>query len=225
MSTDDGLHVPLLRFNSTVLNAVDEKAVKLKQLSTDVYKVVTSNRQGISFSQVVDEVVECYEQEEGKKFDFKNIKRRIYDCLNVMISSGCLKKTGKLIRPVDGATSSRVHSRIEQLAMRLEIRKRTEFHERSHNEKIEYYNKLNEKYLACQALRKRNHSVEGGTCEGSKILLPFIILEGTDFAVRSLLSQEVAGKMERESGGLALSMAKPFNIYCDVDAICVLNRQ
>ena len=91
----------------------------------DVYRVVTEGGEGATFSQVVDEVIELYDR---KTYDFKNIKRRMYDCLNVMISSGCLKKVGKSIRPVNKTAASTINKRLEANALRTEYKRRIKYH-------------------------------------------------------------------------------------------------
>jgi hypothetical protein len=69
----------------------------------------------MSYRDVVDKLV-CEDvnnyitQDDQDKY--KNIKRRIYDCLNVMISSGCLHRTDRAIKLIDPTTTTLIHARL-----------------------------------------------------------------------------------------------------------------
>lgn len=70
----------------------------LKYLSESVYNIV-SQLSTTKYKEVADRLVsEIISEEEGtgdKRKDEHNVKRRVYDALNVLIAAGLLRKEGK----------------------------------------------------------------------------------------------------------------------------------
>jgi hypothetical protein len=119
----------------------------LKMLSWKVKEIV--EKLGSStYQEIADQLVKETEDSEGEARDEKNIRRRVYDALNVLISVGVLEKENKKVQVVRKVPNPAV-------------------------EKIKKLKELTEKYLALKALIARNK-----ICKRSEkaLFLPFSVV-------------------------------------------------
>lgn len=119
----------------------------LKILSWKVKEIV--QRLGNStYQEVADCLVNESEDFENDKKDEKNIRRRVYDALNVLIAVGVIQKNGKKVQP-------------------------TQMETKSSSEKVKKLKELSEKYLMIKGLIERN-MIKKNTEQ--KIFLPFNVI-------------------------------------------------
>jgi hypothetical protein len=119
----------------------------LKILSWKVKEIV--ERLGSStYQEVADSLVKETEEYEGDSRDEKNIRRRVYDALNVLIAAGVLVKNNKKVEVIRRKVDPSL-------------------------EKIRKMKEVTEKFLTLQALIERNRYLKNST---HSVFLPFYLV-------------------------------------------------
>ena len=119
----------------------------LKVLSWKVKEIV--ERLGSStYQEVADILVKETEEVEGAAKDEKNIRRRVYDALNVLIAVGVLQKNNKKVEPLARSESPAV-------------------------EKLKKLKEIAERYLMIKALVERNREAKESV---QAVYLPFTLV-------------------------------------------------
>ena len=101
-----------------------------------------------TFKEVSDELVAevCDNEEESMSKENKNIRRRVYDALNVLISSGVIKKHGRQVEWASENNQTELKGPIEQVKCKRSIVE----------EKRSELNQVSVKYVALRGLCTRN---------------------------------------------------------------------
>ncbi|KAL9264013.1 Transcription factor-like protein [Drosera capensis] len=156
--------------------AGDDKSGRgLRQFSMKVCEKVQSKGR-TTYNEVADELVaEFAEPGNGpngsdQQFDEKNIRRRVYDALNVLMAMDIMSKDKKEIQWRGLPRTS--PSDIEQMkAERTELRNRIE-------KRAAYLQELEEQHTVYQELIKRNQRLYGsGNGPSGGVALPFILVQ------------------------------------------------
>ncbi|VDN31699.1 unnamed protein product, partial [Gongylonema pulchrum] len=155
-----------------------DKSKGLRHFSTKVCEKVKEKGQ-TNYNEVADELVAEYFDSadvipadvEKQQYDMKNIRRRVYDALNVLMAMNIIEKEKKEIRWVGLPTSS------VQECRKLEEEK-VKRHERI-RQKTDQLQELILQLVAYKALVERNRALErkeGRPREDSILYLPFIVI-------------------------------------------------
>ena len=119
----------------------------LKVLSWKVKEIVENLRSG-TYQEVADCLVKETDETEGDAKDEKNIRRRVYDALNVLIAVGVLQKNGKKVEAFKREENPIV-------------------------EKMKKLKELSEKFLILKALVERNKNAKNCV---QRLYLPFNVI-------------------------------------------------
>ncbi|WZY79963.1 hypothetical protein YC2023_026347 [Brassica napus] len=152
----------------------DKNGRGLRQFSLKVCEKVESKGR-TTYNEVADELVAEFalpnnDDTSPDQYDEKNIRRRVYDALNVLMAMDIVSKYQKEILWRGLPRSSL--SDIEELkAERLSLRSRIE-------KKTEYSQELEEQYVGLQNLIRRNeHMYSSGNAPNGGVTLPFILVQ------------------------------------------------
>ncbi|XP_009130757.2 transcription factor-like protein DPB isoform X3 [Brassica rapa] len=154
----------------------DKNGRGLRQFSLKVCEKVESKGR-TTYNEVADELVAEFAlpnnddtSPDQQQYDEKNIRRRVYDALNVLMAMDIVSKYQKEILWRGLPRSSL--SDIEELkAERLSLRSRIE-------KKTEYSQELEEQYVGLQNLIRRNeHLYSSGNAPNGGVTLPFILVQ------------------------------------------------
>ena len=147
----------------------------LKNLSVRVQNIV-SQRQNTSYKQVADDLIVELELEERNDSlkEEKNIRRRVYDALNVLVAANVVGKSGKTVfwnsNPSNATQLNSSVQKTDYIRVTEEIEKRTD-------EKKQILKDLFNKTLAFQALIRKNKNISKAA---DAISFPFIIVATPD---------------------------------------------
>lgn len=149
-----------------------EKAEKgLRHFSSRVCEKVRKKK-ATTYNEVADELVKEYTTQNPEKYDQKNIRRRVYDALNVLMAMGIISKQKKEIKWI-GLPSNSV-----QECIQLEQEKRKKM--QSIGMKKKYLLELITNLISFKNLVTRNREHEelyGRPPASSCIELPFLVVK------------------------------------------------
>lgn len=148
----------------------------LRQFSMKVSQKVESKGR-TTYNEVADELVAEYANLDStlvspdrQQYDEKNIRRRVYDALNVLMAMEIISKEKKEIH-WKGLPKTSIND-VEQLkAEKLLLKSRIE-------KKASYFHELEEQIIGLQNLVKRNeHRYSSGNTPSGGVSLPFILVQ------------------------------------------------
>ncbi|XP_009595017.1 transcription factor-like protein DPB isoform X1 [Nicotiana tabacum] len=154
----------------------DKSGRGLRQFSMKVCEKVESKGR-TTYNEVADELVaefsdptNSHESSDQRQYDEKNIRRRVYDALNVLMAMDIISKDKKEIQ-WKGLPRTDANDIEELKAERLSLRNRIE-------KKAAYLEELEEQYVGLQNLIKRNKQLYGsGNAPSGGVALPFILVQ------------------------------------------------
>ncbi|KAL0736693.1 hypothetical protein Bca4012_012903 [Brassica carinata] len=154
----------------------DKTGRGLRQFSMKVCEKVESKGR-TTYNEVADELVAEFAlpnndgtSPDQQQYDEKNIRRRVYDALNVLMAMDIISKDKKEIqwRGLPRTSLSDIEElKAERLALRNRIEKKTA-----------YAQELEEQYVGLQNLIRRNeHLYSSGNAPSGGVALPFILVQ------------------------------------------------
>ncbi|KAL3841164.1 hypothetical protein ACJIZ3_025755 [Penstemon smallii] len=154
----------------------DKNGRGLRQFSMKVCEKVESKGR-TTYNEVADELVAEFadpnnsvSSPDQQQYDEKNIRRRVYDALNVLMAMDIISKDKKEIQ-WKGLPRTSVNDIEELKTERLGLRNRIE-------KKAAYLEELEEQYVGLQNLVKRNEQLYGsGNAPSGGVALPFILVQ------------------------------------------------
>ncbi|XP_015089310.1 transcription factor-like protein DPB isoform X1 [Solanum pennellii] len=154
----------------------DKSGRGLRQFSMKVCEKVESKGR-TTYNEVADELVAEFSDatnsvagSDQKQYDEKNIRRRVYDALNVLMAMDIISKDKKEIQ-WKGLPRTDANDIEELKTERLNLRNRIE-------KKAAYLEELEDQYVGLQNLIKRNDQLYGsGNAPSGGVALPFILVQ------------------------------------------------
>ncbi|CDY10381.1 hypothetical protein HID58_089932 [Brassica napus] len=154
----------------------DKTGRGLRQFSMKVCEKVESKGR-TTYNEVADELVAEFAlpnndgtPPDQQQYDEKNIRRRVYDALNVLMAMDIISKDKKEIQ-WRGLPRTSLSDIDELKAERLSLRNRIE-------KKTAYAQELEEQYVGLQNLIRRNeHLYSSGNAPSGGVALPFILVQ------------------------------------------------
>ncbi|KAK9072800.1 hypothetical protein SSX86_009235 [Deinandra increscens subsp. villosa] len=148
----------------------------LRQFSMKVCEKVESKGR-TTYNEVADELVAEFadpgngdQAPDQKQFDEKNIRRRVYDALNVLMAMDIISKDRKEIQ-WRGLPRTSLNDIEELKSERLALKNRIE-------KKTAYLGELEDQHIGLQNLIKRNEQLYGsGNAPSGGVALPFILVQ------------------------------------------------
>ena len=214
---------PLLKFKK-VINEKQKLIIKnknnygLKEISNMVMNIIKREKQ-TSYKEISDEIVNN-SNVIGIK-DQKNIRRRIYDSLNVMKSIHLFskeKKTKKIFwngkkefqNEIDYNDIYNINKEIEKFSNEISLKKET-------------INNLLEQYKSINYIIERNKLMDHSIDENKKIYCPFIFFEIPNVEKDSS-KKEIRVLMNENKNKIHIAFNSKLQLYGDLDAIKKLNN-
>uniref|UniRef100_A0AC34QGF0 Transcription factor n=1 Tax=Panagrolaimus sp. JU765 TaxID=591449 RepID=A0AC34QGF0_9BILA len=191
-----------------------DKSRGLRHFSTKVCEKVKEKGR-TNYNEVADELVSEYfdslttppQSSEKQQYDMKNIRRRVYDALNVLMAMNVIEKEKKEIRWVGLPTSS------SQECRRLEDEKLQR--QESIRRKTEQLQELIIQLVAYKTLVQRNRDTERKEGRGpseSMIFLPFIVVNTNKETV-------VDCSIASDKTEFIFHFDQPFEIHDDIEIL------
>ncbi|XP_028773821.1 transcription factor-like protein DPB isoform X2 [Neltuma alba] len=154
----------------------DKSGRGLRQFSMKVCEKVESKGR-TTYNEVADELVAEFadpsssiSSPDQQQYDEKNIRRRVYDALNVLMAMDIISKDKKEIQ-WKGLPRTSLNDIEELKTERLQLRNRIE-------KKAAYLQELEEQYIGLQNLIQRNEQLYGsGNAPSGGVSLPFILVQ------------------------------------------------
>ncbi|KAL3819700.1 hypothetical protein ACJIZ3_005605 [Penstemon smallii] len=154
----------------------DKSGRGLRQFSMKVCEKVESKGR-TTYNEVADELVAEFADPSNsvaspdqQQYDEKNIRRRVYDALNVLMAMDIISKDKKEIQ-WKGLPRTSLNDIEELKNERLGLRNRIE-------KKAAYLEELEDQYVGLQNLIQRNEQLYGsGTAPSGGVALPFILVQ------------------------------------------------
>ncbi|XP_054812492.1 transcription factor-like protein DPB isoform X2 [Prosopis cineraria] len=154
----------------------DKSGRGLRQFSMKVCEKVESKGR-TTYNEVADELVAEFADPSSsvstpdqQQYDEKNIRRRVYDALNVLMAMDIISKDKKEIQ-WKGLPRTSLNDIEELKSERLQLRNRIE-------KKAAYLQELEEQYIGLQNLIQRNEQLYGsGNAPSGGVALPFILVQ------------------------------------------------
>ncbi|KAK4256170.1 hypothetical protein QN277_009069 [Acacia crassicarpa] len=154
----------------------DKSGRGLRQFSMKVCEKVESKGR-TTYNEVADELVAEFADPSSsvsapdqQQYDEKNIRRRVYDALNVLMAMDIISKDKKEIQ-WKGLPHTSLNDIEELKTERLQLRNRIE-------KKAAYLQELEEQYVGLQNLIQRNEQLYGsGDAPSGGVALPFILVQ------------------------------------------------
>ncbi|KAJ1391221.1 Winged helix-like DNA-binding domain superfamily [Sesbania bispinosa] len=154
----------------------DKSGRGLRQFSMKVCEKVESKGR-TTYNEVADELVAEFadpgnsvSSPDQQQYDEKNIRRRVYDALNVLMAMDIISKDKKDIQ-WKGLPRTSLNDIEELKAERLGLRNRIE-------KKAAYLQELEDQYLGLQNLIQRNEQLySSGNAPSGGVSLPFILVQ------------------------------------------------
>ena len=187
----------------------------LKEISSKVIEIIKREKQ-TSYKEISDEIINNI-NESGTK-DEKNIRRRIYDSLNVMKSINLFskdKRTKKIfwntkneneeIDVLDNNEKNNLNKEIEKILNELKLK----------NEKI---NNLSEELKSLKYIIERNKKIDNIIDENKKIYCPFLILEFPYYKPENN-KREIKVSINENNTKIHIGFDSANQLYADLDAI------
>ncbi|EFC41842.1 predicted protein [Naegleria gruberi] len=177
----------------------------LRHFSFKVCELV-QRKKTTTINDVADELVQAELQDEDSKSDDKNIRRRVYDALNVLMALNIISKDKKEIKwkglPVDSQKECEALNQIK--LQRLEMIQK----------KTQQLQELEKQHRSLSSLCQRNSSMN--FAESKRIELPFII-------VHTSKSTQIECEMDENRSEVFFNFDKPFEIHDDNEILYRLN--
>mmetsp|Transcript_25793 Transcript_25793/g.75222 ORF Transcript_25793/g.75222 Transcript_25793/m.75222 type:complete len:355 (-) Transcript_25793:137-1201(-) len=206
---------------SSPSSAPTDKASKgLRHFSMKVCRKVEEKGQ-TTYNEVADELVHEFlhgstapRPGEKPQFDEKNIRRRVYDALNVLMAMDIISKEKKEIR-WKGLPSNAMHDKeaLEKEKVRLQrsIQKKQEHLQQLMEQQVMYQNlvKQNAEVEAQDASRPPSHALEDGE---TRIALPFIVINTRQDTV-------IQCEMTESRNEVMFQFSAPFQISDDNEVL------
>ncbi|VDM39449.1 unnamed protein product [Toxocara canis] len=191
-----------------------DKSKGLRHFSTKVCEKV-KEKGHTNYNEVADELVAEYfdslshppGDSEKQQYDMKNIRRRVYDALNVLMAMNIIEKEKKEIRWVGLPTSSLQECR------RLEDEKEKR-HERI-RQKAEQLQELIIQLVAYKSLVGRNREkerTEGRPAENTVLYLPYIV-------VNTEKKTMIDCAISHDKSEYLFNFDQPFEIHDDIEVL------
>ncbi|XP_057984066.1 transcription factor-like protein DPB isoform X2 [Malania oleifera] len=154
----------------------DKSGRGLRQFSMKVCEKVESKGR-TTYNEVADELVAEFADPgnsatspDQQQYDEKNIRRRVYDALNVLMAMDIISKDKKEIQ-WKGLPRTSLNDIEELKSERIELRNKIE-------KKAAYLQELEEQYIGLQNLIQRNEQVySSGNAPSGGVALPFILVQ------------------------------------------------
>lgn len=154
----------------------DKNGRGLRQFSMKVCEKVESKGR-TTYNEVADELVTEFSDPgngigspDQQQYDEKNIRRRVYDALNVLMAMDIISKDKKEIQ-WKGLPRTSLNDIEELKSERQQLRNRVE-------KKAAYLEELEEQYVGLQNLLQRNEQLYGsGNTPSGGVALPFILVQ------------------------------------------------
>ncbi|KAG6479377.1 hypothetical protein ZIOFF_062840 [Zingiber officinale] len=154
----------------------DKSGRGLRQFSMKVCEKVESKGR-TTYNEVADELVTEFADpnnnpgsQDQQQYDEKNIRRRVYDALNVLMAMDIISKDKKEIQ-WKGLPRTSLNDIEELKTERIGLRNRIE-------KKTAYLQELQDQYLGLQNLVQRNEQLYGsGNLPSGGVALPFILVQ------------------------------------------------
>eukprot|EP01113_Clastostelium_recurvatum_P048635 TRINITY_DN8900_c0_g1_i2.p1 TRINITY_DN8900_c0_g1~~TRINITY_DN8900_c0_g1_i2.p1 ORF type:complete len:268 (-),score=77.10 TRINITY_DN8900_c0_g1_i2:60-863(-) len=191
-----------------VKDSTDDANKGLRHFSLKVCQKVEGKR-STSYNEVADELVAEIATSSGDKVmtavEQKNVRRRVYDVLNVLMAMNIIAKDKKAIQWIGLPTNAK--RQLEELqaerTARIErIAKKEETLKELHTQRASYRNLL-----------ARNNSLsQQNTPPGSRIPLPFIVV---NTRAQTVINCEVA----QDRSKYFFNFSQPFEIHDDVEIL------
>jgi transcription factor Dp-1 len=183
-----------------------QKAKGLKYL-TSLVKQLVSDHQPTSYKEVAVRLMQDLVQSRGSERvrEEKNVRRRVYDAINVLIAAGVLDKDGKNViwkEKWDAAEVEERRNEVEE-AQYIVKAKRAELSE------------ILSKYVAIQHLVHRNKK---SLSTSHKVPFPFLMVGTSDSSDNSVSIQA-----NHNSSSIHLKMARHFSMFGDMDVLMKLH--
>uniref|UniRef100_A0A914XZ09 Transcription factor Dp-1 n=1 Tax=Panagrolaimus superbus TaxID=310955 RepID=A0A914XZ09_9BILA len=192
----------------------NDKSRGLRHFSTKVCEKVKEKGR-TNYNEVADELVAEYfdslatppQSVEKQQYDMKNIRRRVYDALNVLMAMNIIEKEKKEIRWVGLPTSSHQECRRyedEKVQRQESIRKKTE-----------QLQELVIQLVAYKTLVQRNREnerVDGRPADSKIIYLPFIVINTSRETV-------VDCSIASDKTEFLFHFDQPFEIHDDIEIL------
>nr|CAG4711712.1 unnamed protein product [Naegleria fowleri] len=169
----------------------------LRHFSMKVCELV-QRKKTTTINDVADELVQAELQGDDSKSDDKNIRRRVYDALNVLMALNIISKDKKEIKwkglPVDSQKECEALNQIKLQRMEIIAKKTQQLQE------------LEKQHRSLSNLCQRNSS--SNYLESKRIELPFII-------VHTSKSTQIECEMDENRSEVFFNFDKPFEIHDD----------
>ncbi|KAG2382299.1 hypothetical protein C9374_005501 [Naegleria lovaniensis] len=169
----------------------------LRHFSMKVCELV-QRKKTTTINDVADELVQAELQGDDSKSDDKNIRRRVYDALNVLMALNIISKDKKEIKwkglPVDSQKECEALNQIKLQRMDIIAKKTQQLQE------------LEKQHRSLSNLCQRNSS--STYLESKRIELPFII-------VHTSKSTQIECEMDENRSEVFFNFDKPFEIHDD----------
>ena len=196
------------------------QAKGLKSLTVAVKEILTT-KESVSFKEVAKLILEEHIKKKNLFFDpiekngkeEQNIKRRVYDALNVLVSSGYLIKEGKIVR------KNEVSKRIKTFSKQSQIESlRTSLAQQKDSIKSKKIQLEKNKYeVEClHRLIERNKT----RSDNNLISLPFFIVKASNSD-----SSNMHIKKQIDCQKYGLFSNRPFEFFGDLEIVSMLERQ
>ncbi|CAI4225479.1 unnamed protein product [Auanema sp. JU1783] len=191
-----------------------DKSKGLRHFSTKVCEKVKEKGR-TNYNEVADELVAEYFDsqssvqfnDEKHQYDMKNIRRRVYDALNVLLAMNIIQKNKKDIHWVGLPTSTvQEYKRLEEEKVRRQERIR---------EKTNNLHEMIVQLVAYKTLVERNRErerTEGRPVDNSVLYLPYVIVNTEK---RALVECSVA----HDKSEFLFNFDHPFEIHDDVEVL------
>uniref|UniRef100_A0A0M3I921 Transcription factor Dp-1 n=2 Tax=Ascaris TaxID=6251 RepID=A0A0M3I921_ASCLU len=191
-----------------------DKSKGLRHFSTKVCEKV-KEKGHTNYNEVADELVAEYfdslshppGDSEKQQYDMKNIRRRVYDALNVLMAMNIIEKEKKEIRWVGLPTSSLQECR------RLEDEK--EKRQERIRQKAEQLQELIIQLVAYKSLVERNREkerTEGRPAENTVLYLPYIV-------VNTEKKTMIDCAISHDKSEYLFNFDQPFEIHDDIEVL------
>jgi len=181
----------------TISSSSARGARGLRHFSMKVCELV-QRKKTTTINDVADELVQAELQGDDSKSDDKNIRRRVYDALNVLMALNIISKDKKEIKwkglPVDSQKECEALNQIKSQRLDLLTKKTQQLQE------------LEKQHRSLSNLCQRN--TNSNYLESKRIELPFII-------VHTSKSTQIECEMDENRSEVFFNFDKPFEIHDD----------
>jgi len=166
-----------------------------------------------SYNEVADELVAEFQRMQTDQLatpiDQKNIRRRVYDALNVLMAMGIITKDKKMIK-WNGLPNTK-DNKLEIEELELEKMQRTE----RVKKKNEHLQELIMQYEGQKNLITRNLEIEVAHANSQKITLPFIMIQTKKHT-------QIVCEMAEDGSEYFFNFDLPFEIHDDITILAAM---